>query len=630
MRFYLLSSVTLVGLLALAACGDDTENAGGGNTGGGNTGPAYVIDIVVDANRDGKVDPAAAEDQDNEDSWDAASGAMFLPNLDDDDEDEVRDADDTVVAAGNDTLDLSVIHLTACPNCPEDSTGMLEIDAASAPYVRIFGLNGDTWVPVLGEVKACWNEDDEVTPDCEQVTTLEIPGSIVRAGTDLVIEGRDFLRSPDGWKGYVDINYAIVDGDGKPLKSDENPDGIDTVKMRVSPWQLFGNLSPFDRVWSSEDSTEFVNGIEDATDAAGITYETYGNYGDQWTQDFMQLGYFVVNRMNEDGETVAHGMTVANARPWGRNDSDSSLPIRWLYRNYLGPDHAAIAWYKTKHTGSSFDSHGNHDLVPPYENGDEKYPLGRIIHGSDIQQATVDFYAAQLLQGPPLEVNSAWLYVGHIDEYLSYVPANTPRGWKLLIASPRLGREMLEDLSAAGNGDVLMHEGKQWINFDSGSYYSATISIDEVLADPLLLEASQDAQAFIDPEVEKVIEAIGLGEDEVIEIPFIFEDVDAGSAKYKLAYQPGTVNMLVLGDRVVIPMPFGPQVGGVDVFEEDLRDRLGTSANGLGSNGEGLEVYFTDDWDLYHRLSGEVHCGTNPESTVAPYTTGINWWETGR
>ena len=66
------------------------------------------------------------------------------------------------------------------------------------------------------------------------------------------------------------------------------------------------------------------------------------------------------------------------------------------------------------------------------------------------------------------------------------------------------------------------------------------------------------------------------------------------------------------------------------MYEKDLQDRLGTAVNKLGSDGKGLKVYFTDDWDTYHRLDGEVHCGSNPETMVAPYTTGINWWETGR
>ncbi|MCH8879388.1 MAG: hypothetical protein IID34_05840 [Planctomycetes bacterium] len=37
----------------------------------------------------------------------------------------------------------------------------------------------------------------------------------------------------------------------------------------------------------------------------------------------------------------------------------------------------------------------------------------------------------------------------------------------------------------------------------------------------------------------------------------------------------------------------------------------------------GAGVGFADDWDLYHRLDGEVHCGTE----VVRMLFGFNWWE---
>jgi hypothetical protein len=44
----------------------------------------------------------------------------------------------------------------------------------------------------------------------------------------------------------------------------------------------------------------------------------------------------------------------------------------------------------------------------------------------------------------------------------------------------------------------------------------------------------------------------------------------------------------------------------------------------------GLTVHFIDDWDYYHRMDGEVHCGTNvlrtPPEDAAGYT-GPFWWQ---
>jgi len=623
---YQTSGALLLFLLAWAGCGDDSETSDGETKKKKKPpepGPAYVIDVVVDANRNGVADANDPADQDAEETWDATTGAMFLPNLDDDDGDRIRDADDQIVNGGEDNLDLAPLSISACTECPEGSYGYLEIDAAAAANVRIYALDVETNTQfriVAGETLPCTDEP----PACAPVTIYELSTLEVQTGVQLAIEGRDVMRKVDGWNGYVDLKYSIYDVDGFSITSEANPDGIDAARMRVAPWQLLGNLSPFDRVWSSEDSAPFVDGVGEGADHAGVEYETYGNYGDQWTQDFFQTGFFSINRLDNQGNLVVHGMTVANARPWGRSNSDNSLPRNWLKKNYLGPDKATLVTYKNDHTGDTFDSHGNHDLIPAYTNGAESYPLGRIIHGSGILKETKDFYAAQLLQGPPLVVDTEWLLVGHVDEYLSYVPANTPRGWKLLVGSPEMGRQMLLDAQAAGNGATIMHEGKYWA-FPPGP---AAISIDDVLANTGLMEATQEAQAVIDDELQKVVDAVGLAPDEIIEMPFIFEHVQSGGGVYLLAYQPGTVNSLVMGNTIVIPKPFGPQIGGEDIFEADLEARLGTAASGLGSDGQGLDIFFADNWDLYHRLSGEVHCGTNPEAS-APFSS-VNWWETGR
>ncbi|MEM9691684.1 MAG: protein-arginine deiminase family protein, partial [Myxococcota bacterium] len=113
---------------------------------------------------------------------------------------------------------------------------------------------------------------------------------------------------------------------------------------------------------------------------------------------------------------------------------------------------------------------------------------------------------------------------------------------------------------------------------------------------------------------------VGLGSDEVIEMPFLFEGTNSGL----VAYNPGTVNSLVFGDTIVIPDPFGPSIDGKDGFRVDLEARLGSGVNGLGLDGDGLAVYFADNWDLYHVLLGEVHCGTN---ISGPPQNEIPWWE---
>src|SRR5262249_34909615 len=152
--------------------------------------------------------------------------------------------------------------------------------------------------------------------------------------------------------------------------------------------------------------------------------------------------------------------------------------------------------YKKDNSGDSFDSHGNHDLLPPYESNGKKWPLGRIVHGSGILAETRAFYAAQI-QGPPFVLDSNWLWVGHVDEFLSYVPAATPRGRKLLVASPRLARQMFLDQQTAGNGAVHMFVGKKRYLGETNTQISAEVSIDDVLGNTSLMKWCQEAQMDI-------------------------------------------------------------------------------------------------------------------------------------
>jgi protein-arginine deiminase len=618
MRTMKIPSALFLAALAAAGCGD--ANSDTGSSSGGTTTttdppePAVVVSFATDANRDGKVDPADPADHDSSNEWNSDHGAAFLANLDDDDLDKVRDVDDTILNGPDDEADLAPIIVAAWADAPDGATGVFHLDPLSAENVRLWkkGLDG-VWVLAGGSVGPCNTKD----PTCQLVPDVTFTLDEVRAGLTLGLEGRTFRRSlADGaWSGTVQLGYQVNDDKGVAITSEEVPTGVFQAKMRVAPWIMFGNLSPFQRVLSANFMPKFVTGLTAFTAAAGVEYKKITNWDDQWTQDYFQTAWTSIPRA--DG--TVQGMRVANARPWGQCDAEACLPYKWLTKAYLGPDAGILEIYKTPNSGSTYDSHGNHDLLPPYETADAKFPLGRIIHGSNILPETHAFYAAQEVQGPPLQIKTSWLYVGHVDEVFSYVPAMTPRGWKLLVGSPKLAREMLESAQAAGNGALTMFKGKKWLP-ESGGTVPAEISIDAVLADQDLMAASQDAQGEIDDLVDQMKAEVGLTDDEMILIPYLMEEVFG----QKLAYNPGTANILVVGDYAAIPDPWGPVIDGADMFQKDLLDRLATPLNKLGSNGEGLHVTFVDDWEYYHSLDGEVHCGSNVDA--AP-PAAAQWWK---
>ncbi|APR87870.1 Protein-arginine deiminase type III [Minicystis rosea] len=616
--------LSLVPLALAAGCGS-SESTNPGTGGGGGSTPQPVVALYVDADRDGVVDLASAGDRAHRNDFDDKVGASFLANLDDDDGDKIADAEDDVINGDADLLDLARFRVAPFPDAPAGAVGKVGVDAASAPAVRIFKKNPDgTWVAIAGSLGACSAGPKQ--PCAMQVLEATLTTDEVKAGVELGIEGRRFRASEeDAWSGDVDLTLKILDKEGgTPFTTTDAPDGIDHARMRVAPWVLFGNLSSFDTVWANNASSVFVKGLGDASKQAGVTLNTIKNWDDQWTQDIFQTAWTAIPGPGG----VAQGMRIANARPWGQADQevDAYLPITWLKKSYLGPDRGIIEIYKQKWSGETYDSHGNHDLIPAYENAAKSasFPLGRIITGSHVLTETGAFYDAQQLQAPHLVVKSDWLYVGHIDEFLSFVPAATPRGWKLLCASPRLARQMLEQAQTDGHGDVHMFVGKKRYEGESYTEISAETSIDDALADTDLMGWSQEAQAEIDAVVAQLKDEIGLADDEIIEIPTIYEEIAGG----KVAWNPGLVNMLVMGNVIAPPDPFGPVIDGVDIFKKEMTARLGTDANALGSDGKGLQITFVDDWTYYHILDGEVHCGSNPEAS-APFSS-VKWWETGR
>ncbi len=117
-----------------------------------------VVDLVVDANRDGVAkfdDPA---DQEAETIFDQKFGAVFLPNLDDDDEDKLEDWFDDKINGDADALDLAPILLRAWPGAPDGAKGKIVVDKPE--LVRIWVKVGADWAQIVGSFGACAKPDE--------------------------------------------------------------------------------------------------------------------------------------------------------------------------------------------------------------------------------------------------------------------------------------------------------------------------------------------------------------------------------------------------------------------------------------------------------------------------------------
>ncbi len=542
--------------------------------------------LLADSNRDGLVDD---KDYLPHEGWSAQSGALFLANLDDDDGDQLPDASDEKVNGLDDGKDLARIRLVAWPIVPMMASGKITLEGAG-DAVRLFRVAG--------------------APEKWKVVTGELSAAELAAGAEFAIEGKRFADAT--WDGQVVLHLVVSDG---PRVVAE-----DRLALRVAPFVMIHNLTDLATLWEAvpndQSGDAFAQGIGSLTLSASDD-QKHAEVDDQWAEDWWQIG---VTFMPAPGGTT-QGMRVA------QRSAQPNRKAGQFAEQQLGKDMAFI-WPHTDESqgdlSSSLDSFGNHDTLPPYSKGAVTYPLGRILIGGNetmyIDPEVRAFYDAQRVQ-PVFQVDTAFLLVGHVDEIFSYVPAHTPRGWKLLVASPKRARAMLLELSQAGHGNAVVFAGMHWWN------KKADTTVDNLLTNPELMAANELAQLKIDEQRLALQTEIGLTADEIVEMPFLFERVKTGGEQLLVAHMPGTVNLRSANGSVGIPKPHGPVVAGVDLFEKDLVDRLGTAQNALGSDGMGLKIHFVEDWDDYHALDGEVHCGTTSQARPMP---NLNWWGAGR
>ncbi len=141
----------------------------------------------------------------------------------------------------------------------------------------------------------------------------------------------------------------------------------------------------------------------------------------------------------------------------------------------------------------------------------------------------------------------------------------------------------------------------------------AFVTVAEVLGDT---EMHDFNLITVQDKIQDVIDALNAAAGvplTYIEVPTLYVGARAGfdAGRFSVAFTPGAPNFQPVNGHYYFPRQFGARdVGsGDDIFEVLIR--------GLLPN-----VEYVDDWNLYHRLDGEVHCGSN----VVRQPYGLDWW----
>lgn len=577
---------------------------------------AAVADLRADVNRDGVVDLVGGTDEVDEQHWTTTLGAVVLPNLDDDlqrcsrDESQsdralaaCNDGADQVVNGPDDVLDLAPLRTVPLAMATARASGTVALVGQGASMARIFVHRGTQWTRLRA---------------ADPISAAEL-----RAGVQLGVEAKDVVRDRQRWRGAIKVRLSVTQ-DGKTT--------TDVVVMHVAPLLTQHALQPAEQVLVTDTGDpgqdQFRADLAEQVAAAGIAapvVELDEEY-DIWTQDYFEPAY--TSMTGPDGTAHVLRILIRSAQ--------NRWAGRLAFTALRGPDVGAIQM-RGDQGWNTLDSMGNLETIPPYTHNGESYPAGRIIMGqrSDTQQPTaqlLETLRAQRMQDPLL-LDTSWLYVGHVNEFVQFLPADTPRGWKIGIADPNGGLDLLRAAQAAGHGATSL--------FSLPNMPSETI--DEALADPKLIADNALAAGVIAANLAVLVEATGVTEDEVVAIPSLFsrswptggatpgaatmlpdpDDAAPGSEVGErtgrvqtVAHIPGAINGVILSrTSYLAPQQWGPVIDGVDIFGSAVQTAYAQV---------GMAVSFVDDWYPYHLGLGEVQCATNVYRAA-----DTPWWHLG-
>ncbi len=307
----------------------------------------------------------------------------------------------------------------------------------------------------------------------------------------------------------------------------------------------------------------------------------YDMKADQWLQDF---GEIMVGQTAHDSED--HLILFDTNR--GRGLEDFADILSNFYNSYFVKLDAEY-W--------SSNSAGN------YGGNIEATPNNILTLGNTSTNSLRNYFTQNGYEDNHLLMETDWLGVGHIDEYLSSVvfENDDPCGFALVKADPSLALELL---IASDNSDFEeSHHAFNSYDYSLRNYGNFLLgNLDHVEMSSREAEQFINNQHLISEKINRNIELLKrkilnvtpeCSDIEVISFPTFFQCRYGTEGCASLL--PGSVNMLVLFDHLVIPDPlFRP-------FQNYISEEV---------RSHGLVPRLYENLS-YHNLHGEIHCGTN-------------------
>ncbi len=298
---------------------------------------------------------------------------------------------------------------------------------------------------------------------------------------------------------------------------------------------------------------------------------------DIWMQDCMEL----CSAVTKDNKLIPAIYDARRGRGLGR------------YPKALAQDQDLVYYLNPATVGDHGDYGGNIEVTP----FDDILVVGNTITKPCYKMFEENGYKDRIFVG-----KVDWLQVGHIDEYLSFIPtAWAPGGYSIVKADPILALDLIrncppEELEKVSHYDkqfllkVQALLKKQMTNPDAGK---GTAEGDFIALNYTVSDYINDTVG----ELKKyIVDVTGKPRDfEEVAWPCLFEGRNPSNPRNCHAFLPGVVNLLVLRDHLIVPATHVP------AFDKVILARL---------RAQGNKVHFVDDTP-YHTSMGEIHCGTN-------------------
>ncbi len=253
-------------------------------------------------------------------------------------------------------------------------------------------------------------------------------------------------------------------------------------------------------------------------------------------------------------------------------------------------------------------------------------------------------------EGRMAVLDTDWLFVGHVDEYISVCPnPKAKRGYALIRANPRLALKLIKDTPIAELEKITIEnyrqelinvhkylfkakaararsarsgrarKGREQVSFaeavlryldgstDVSGHGQVNFSLDikntdsedqSELAAEEFIRLNLTIAQLIDGNIKKACDTITQVRKDnnkfhsVLSFPALFHKIRYGK---HVAYIPGSVNQLILHDQMIVP---DPQI-------ESFRGNIARTASMIG-----MHANFVDSLP-YHNAQGQIHCGTN-------------------